>query len=148
MAVTAIALAVFILLIVLHNKRKAKDRAIAGHMIMPEELHSLLDAKSKVQLFDLRLPLDFLVDAELIPGAERITPREVIANPSLIPKNEDTVVYCTCPGEKTSRKILRRFLAMGYSRVRLLQGGLAAWKAKGYPVELYQHSFHLDTAAS
>jgi 3-mercaptopyruvate sulfurtransferase SseA len=34
---------------------------------------------------------------------------------------------------------------MNFSRVRLLKGGLAGWKAKGYPVERYEKSFHLDT---
>jgi 3-mercaptopyruvate sulfurtransferase SseA len=32
------------------------------------------------------------------------------------------------------------------TRVKFLKGGLAAWKAKGYPVERYDKSFHLDTA--
>jgi 3-mercaptopyruvate sulfurtransferase SseA len=29
--------------------------------------------------------------------------------------------------------------------VKFLKGGLAAWKAKGYPVESYQEVFHLYT---
>lgn len=34
---------------------------------------------------------------------------------------------------------------MTLKRIRFPQGGLAAWKAKGYPVEPYEKSFHLDT---
>jgi 3-mercaptopyruvate sulfurtransferase SseA len=34
---------------------------------------------------------------------------------------------------------------MHFMQVKFLKGGLAAWKAKGYPVERYEKSFHLDT---
>jgi 3-mercaptopyruvate sulfurtransferase SseA len=34
---------------------------------------------------------------------------------------------------------------MHFSRMRFLRGGLAGWKANGYPVERYTASFHLDT---
>ena len=100
----------------------------------------------RIHIFDVRQPLDLLAYAEIIPGATRIPPKDVIANPSLIPKEEDAVVYCTCNSEKTSRDILRRALALEFERVKLLRGGLAAWKAKGYSVESYKESFHLDTA--
>jgi 3-mercaptopyruvate sulfurtransferase SseA len=33
-----------------------------------------------------------------------------------------------------------------YTRLKLLHGGLAAWKAKGYAVERYMDSFRLDSA--
>jgi len=36
---------------------------------------------------------------------------------------------------------------MHFLRIKFLKGGLAAWKAKGYPVEPYnEQPFHLDTA--
>ena len=63
----------------------------------------------------------------------------------LIPKEKDSVVYCTCPNDKTSRVISRRALAMHFLRVKFLKGGLAGWKAKGYPVERYEKPFQLDT---
>jgi hypothetical protein len=37
--------------------------------------------------------------------------------------------------------VLRRALALGFLRIEFLKGGLAAWKAKGYPVEPYKGSF-------
>jgi len=63
----------------------------------------------------------------------------------LIPKEKDSVVYCTCPSDKTSRVILRRAQGLQFLRIKFLRGGLAGWKAKGYPVERYEKSFHLDT---
>jgi rhodanese-related sulfurtransferase len=146
LVLTVICVAVACLLIVLWIKRTTSRRVIEQHSITPEALHTLLASNQEVLLFDVRQPLDLLADSEIIPGAKRIAPREILQNPSLIPKEKELVAYCTCPGDKTSRAITHRALAMQFYRVKFLRGGLAAWKAKGYPVEPYQETFHLDTA--
>jgi hypothetical protein len=38
-----------------------------------------------------------------------------------------------------------RAIAIGFSQIKLLEGGLDGWKAKGYPVERYEKTFHLDS---
>jgi rhodanese-related sulfurtransferase len=136
---------VLILLTVIRIKRTRDRENLELHSITPEALHALLTSKQEVLLFDVRLPLDLLANSEIIVGATRIPPRELLENPLLIPKEKDSVVYCTCPGDKTSRVVLRRAQAMHFLRVKFLKGGLAAWKAKGYPVERYEKSFLLDT---
>lgn len=123
-------------------RTRAQDE-LQDHSITAAELHSLLASGQKVFLFDVRQPLDLLAHLEIIPGAKRIPPSEVLENSDVIPKNEPAVVYCTCPSDKTSREILRRALAGGFSRVKFLRGGLAAWKENGYPVEPYEEVFHL-----
>jgi len=145
LTLAAICLAVPFLLIVISIKRKRDRRDMERHSITPDALHALLAANQEILLYDVRVPLDLLADSELIVGAKRIPPKDVLENPSLIPKDKDLVVYCTCPSDKTSRSISHRAQAMGFSRIRFLQGGLAVWKAKGYPVEPYKESFHLDT---
>jgi rhodanese-related sulfurtransferase len=145
MAVTLAAICVVVLLIALWIKRTRDRHQLEEHSITPEALHSLMAANQDVLLFDVRQPLDVFIDAEIIPGAKRISPKEAVKNPSLIPREKDTVVYCTCPGEKTSRSILHRALALRYFRVKFLKGGLEGWKAMGYPVTPYEKSFHLDT---
>jgi rhodanese-related sulfurtransferase len=126
----------------LHNQQ----REMESHCIAPEELYALQSSPQKLLLYDVRLPLDVLANSEIIPGAQRIAPSEIMADPGLIPRDEDSVVYCTCPSDETSRAVLRRALATGHLRVKFLRGGLAGWKAKGYPVEPYTRSFHLDVA--
>jgi rhodanese-related sulfurtransferase len=101
----------------------------------------------EILVFDVRQPLDLLADPEIIVGAKRIPPKDLLENPTLIPKEKNSVVYCTCPNDKTSRVISRRALAMHFLRIKFLKGGLAGWKAKGYPVEPYKKPFHLDTRA-
>jgi len=141
----AVCVAVACLSIVIWIKRKRDRRRMELHSITPEALRTLLASNQEVLLFDVRLPLDLLADSEIIPGATRVPPKELLQNPSLIPKDKDSIAYCTCPGDKTSRAILHRALSMGFSQVKFLKGGLAGWKAQGYPVERYEKSFQLDT---
>ena len=146
MGLTLTIVGAALLLLVLVWIRRSKRDEMANYRITPEELRALLDSPREVLVLDVRQPLDLLADLEIIPGATRIPPKEILEKPSLIPKDKDVVVYCTCPSDKTSREILHRALSLKFSRIKFLNGGLAAWKAKGYPVEQYTESFHLDTA--
>ena len=145
LTVFCIVVGVLSLWVVLRMKRVRDQRELEQHSITAEELHSRLASNQEILLLDVRQPLDLLAYPEIIPGAKRIAPNEVLQRPSLIPEEKDAVVYCTCPSDKTSRAILRRALAMNFLRIKFLKGGLAAWKAKGYPVEPYQEVFALYT---
>jgi rhodanese-related sulfurtransferase len=140
----AIAIAIICAIVVTRAKRSKNQNELDRHSISVEQLQSMMASGQEVLLFDVRQPLDLLAYPELIPGAKRIPPQDVLDRPSLIPQNEDIVVYCTCPGDKTSRMVLRRALALGFTRIKFLTGGLAAWKTKGYPVEPYRESFRLS----
>src|SRR5262249_54357703 len=140
LTLTAICIATLCLVIVIWIKHTRDRDRMEQHSIGPEALHTLLASNQETLLFDVRQPLDVLANLEIIPGAKRIPPTELLKKPSLIPKEKDSVVYCTCPGDKTSRAVLRRALAMHFFRIKFLKGGLAGWKAKGYPVERYQES--------
>ncbi|HWY68671.1 MAG TPA: rhodanese-like domain-containing protein [Terriglobales bacterium] len=146
LTLTIVCAAGFLLLIVLWIRRAKSKDAIEKYRITPEVLRDLMRSNREVLIFDVRQPLDLLANSEIIPGAKRIPPKEVLENPGLIPKDKDSVVYCTCPSDKTSREVLHRALSLNFSRIKFLSGGLAGWKAKGYPVEQYTESFHLDTA--
>jgi rhodanese-related sulfurtransferase len=128
--------------------KRARDRAqLEAHSISAEALYAMLQSGAGVRIYDVRQPLDLLANSEVIPGAVRIPPKDVMANPSLIPREGDSIVYCTCPSDKTSKAISDRARAEKFFRVKFLRGGLAAWKAKGYPVEVYETPFHLDTGS-
>ena len=146
LTLAAICVGVVCLLIVIWFKRRRAERQMEQHSITPEELHTLLDSSNEVLLFDVRQPLDLLGSYEIIPGAKRIPPKDVLENPALIPKEKNSVVYCTCLSDKTSRAVLSRALALHFLRIKFLKGGLEAWKAKGYPVEPYNELIHLDIA--
>jgi rhodanese-related sulfurtransferase len=139
-AVLVAAIAVFFYL-----KRKRATEETARFSISADQLRSLLEAPDSVFLLDVRHPLDLLADPHIIPGSVRIPPKEVLANPTLVPFDRDVVFYCTCPSDETARETLRKAQATNHQRVKFLRGGLAAWKANGCPVQTYDTVFHLDT---
>ena len=147
MLITLIAIGAVVLGIAYWVKREMDRREMERYSVTPEVLRSMLASNPGVLLFDVRLPLDLLVDSEIIPGARRVPPQEIIKDPSIIPQDREVIVYCTCPSDKTSRRILHKARAMHLSRVKFLKGGLEAWKAKGFPVEPYNQSFHLETGS-
>ncbi|HEX4784017.1 MAG TPA: rhodanese-like domain-containing protein [Candidatus Sulfotelmatobacter sp.] len=134
-----------VLLAVVLVRRMRDRREMERYSITAEALHALLASNQEVLVIDVRQPLDLLGDSVIIPGAQWFAPEEVHANPSLLPKERDLIVYCTCPSDKTSRIILRRALAKGFLRIKLLKGGLDGWRANGFPVEPYKKPFHLDS---
>ena len=146
---TIIAAAIWGLLAVIWIRRSRQRREWEGLSITPEALRELIVANRDILILDARQPLDLLADSEIIEGAQRISPQDAEANPSLIPIDKELVVYCTCPSDKTSRAIAAKAQALApnvdVSKVKFLKGGLAAWKAKGYPVVPYDKTFHLDT---
>lgn len=128
--------------------RKARDaREFAENSVDAEVLRRLLGSDGAIALIDVRQPLDVLAYSEMIPGAKRIPPKQLLADPTMLPRDADVVVYCTCEAQKTSLEILRHAKTLGFTRLKVLRGGLAAWKAKGFPVEVYRESFRLDTVA-
>jgi rhodanese-related sulfurtransferase len=145
MALALTAICVVVLFAAVLIKRGRDRREFERHSITPEALYALLTSNRDVLVVDVRQPLDLLGDPVIIRGSTRLAPQEVRENPSLLPKDRDLIVYCTCPSDMTSLIVVRRALAMGFSQIRLLKGGLDGWRSKGYPVEPYEKPFHLDS---
>jgi rhodanese-related sulfurtransferase len=137
----------FALIFGLNRMNKFRQRReLERFSIGPDELYQLMKFK-KISVYDVRQPLDFLAHSEIIPGAIRLSPKEVTQQAASLPREQDSVIYCTCPGDETSRMILAKARALKFIHVKLLKGGLAAWKERGYPVERYDKPFQLDTAS-
>src|SRR5215831_9186963 len=115
-ALIAIGVAVLCLSIVTWVKHKRNQHILEQHSITPEALHALLASNQELTLLDVRQPLDLLADSEIIPGAKRIPPKDVLENPSIIPREKDSVAYCTCPGDKTALAVIRRARALRLDR--------------------------------
>jgi rhodanese-related sulfurtransferase len=147
MGAVAIGAAVFCVLIfgLVMVKRLRANREIEAKSIEPEALYELLNA-NQVLLYDVRQPLDFLAHPEIIPGATRIAPKDIAEQTASFSRDQNSVIYCTGGDDETSQMVLGKARALNFTRVKLLKGGLAAWKEKGYPVEPYSEPFRLDTA--
>jgi len=49
---------------------------------------------------------------------------------------QDVIVYCDCPNEASAAAVAKKLMRVGFKRVRPLGGGIDAWVAKGYGVEV------------
>jgi rhodanese-related sulfurtransferase len=149
LALTVLAIVIWGLLVFIWIRRIKARREFERLSITAEALHKLLVDRHDILILDVRQPLDLLADSEIIEGARRVSPQDAMDNPDLIPTDKELVVYCTCPSDKTSRAIALKAQQLApqvdISRVKFLKGGLAAWKAKGYPVVPYDKTFRLDT---
>ena len=148
LTITFIAVSSFALFAWLKDRNKKERNELDLHSISAQDLHDFMASGRTALLFDVRQPLDLLAYPEMISGAQRIPPEEVLENPTVIPRDKDVVVYCTCPSDKTSRRVLRRALALGFSNIKFLKGGLAAWKGMGFPVEPYTGTFAFSSSAT
>lgn len=127
---------------------KRTNNDFEQHSVSASELQGLMGSDTELVVLDVRQPLDLLAYPEQIPGAQRVPPDDVLKSPNIIPKDKDVVFYCTCPSDKTSRMVLGRALTLGFSRVKLLRGGLAGWKEMGLPVEPFRGTVTFPSAAT
>jgi rhodanese-related sulfurtransferase len=144
-AIVIFGTVVFVLVMGFIVRRLLAKREVRAKTIEPEALYMLVNSK-QVLLYDVRQPLDFLAHPEMIPGATRIAPKDIADQTAHFSRDQNSVIYCTGGDDETCQMVLGKARALNFTRVKLLKGGLPAWKAKGYPVEAYTESFHLDTA--
>ena len=124
-------------------KRRQFVTELRGLRLEPTQLLAMIDdakreGKDPPFIVDLRHPLDLLPDPRVLPGALRIGPDQLKQSSTLIPRDRDIVLYCTCPSEETSAKVAMELRRMGVRRVRPLRGGLQGWKDAGFPLEIIE----------
>ncbi|HEY4049933.1 MAG TPA: VTT domain-containing protein [Acidobacteriaceae bacterium] len=110
-------------------------RLLRPLQITPEILKARLDAQERLGIVDL---LRFEEDPDgiaVIPGAVRLDPRELRRKKHVVvPDNLDLVLYCSSKNSFVSARVAVAMRRHGVKRVLVLSGGLAAWKALGFPL--------------
>ena len=96
-----------------------------GATIFPEQIPK--DDWKKFFVIDARDKGQF--DKAHIPGAHNIEWRQVLAKRNEIPKDKPVLIYCN-QGTLSAQAGFALRLA-GYENVRILQGGMSEWQAKG-----------------
>ena len=111
------------------NPARAKEAIEAGQAIVLDVTSQLIDSAVRGR----------------IPGAVRVSPREILNHnrhaadvvkelPGLS-RDKTIIAYCTCPDEEASARLTRVLRDEGYD-AWMLDGGLPAWRAAGYPMEM------------
>jgi rhodanese-related sulfurtransferase len=94
----------------------------------------MIDEGRQVTIIDLRHALDSISDPRLIPGAIRMLPDDITSQAATLPREQEIVLYCTWPNEASSARVAQKLHAIGFTRVRPLQGGFHGWKELNFPL--------------
>ena len=91
-----------------------------------------------IVIFDVRSHGYYDKAALRIQGSSRLEPN-ALNQGTRIPqlqllKDKKIVLYCTCAGEATSKRVARTLAEQGFA-VSVIVGGLRAWKKAGLPLE-------------
>jgi membrane protein DedA with SNARE-associated domain/rhodanese-related sulfurtransferase len=116
-------------------QRRKVLRSLAIARITPDELREKLAAGESLTIVDLRrLGADLSAEFRL-PGAIHMLPSEVEVRHREIPRDQEVVLYCSCPNEVSSARVALMLRQRGILNVRPLIGGFEAWQKLGYPLE-------------
>ncbi len=96
-----------------------------GGVIFAEQIPK--DEWPKMVVIDARDPAQFAKGH--IPGAINMDWRQVLAKRHTIPKNKPVLIYCNTGSLSAQAGFALR--VAGWDNVRILQGGMAEWQAKG-----------------
>ena len=111
-------------------------RLLRTRRLAPDQLRARLESGDPIWIVDLRAAIEYEVTRQTVPGAIRMDPEELAHRHDEIPRDCDVVLYCTCPDEGTSARAALALKRRGIERVFPLEGGLEAWVARGYPLEV------------
>lgn len=96
-----------------------------GGVIFAEQIPK--DEWPKMVVIDARDPVQFAKGH--IPGAINLDWRQVLAKRNTIPKNKPVLIYCNTGSLSAQAGFALR--VAGWENVRILQGGMTEWQAKG-----------------
>lgn len=99
--------------------------------ISPGELHAQQQKGNALQVVDVRTPEEYATGH--VPGAVNIPHTDLADRLSEVEPQNGVVLYCMVgPRARIGEKILQK---AGVSKIFHLEGGLAAWRQSGLPVE-------------
>jgi len=101
-------------------------------LVTSEELKKLIDsgATQDIVIVDTQ-PSEYFREAH-VPGAVNLPYADRIRTPVNLPRAKTLVVYCPCEHEEESTAMAIKLEKLGFSRLKLLEGGLPRWRELGY----------------
>jgi membrane protein DedA with SNARE-associated domain/rhodanese-related sulfurtransferase len=115
-------------------ERRRFYRMLRMARISVEDLDALIRGGAAPLIIDVRSTTARELEPRWIPGALHVPLQDVARHLKELPRDRDTILYCTCPSEASAARVAKILMNHGFKRVRPLQGGLDAWVAAGYTV--------------
>jgi rhodanese-related sulfurtransferase len=102
-------------------------------MLSVEALRKQLEGGDRVLLLDVQPATDFDGQWGHIPGARSIPLEDLPAR--LVELQHDRPVRLVCRTDRRSAQAGSILAKAGFADVRVIQGGMTAWRDRGWPVE-------------
>jgi rhodanese-related sulfurtransferase len=101
--------------------------------IAPIQLHNAIQAGEKIELIDVRTPVEF---REVHVAAARNVPLHELnaANFAAAKRAQSTPLYVICKSGSRSKQACEQLIAAGCENVITVEGGTSAWDLAGLPV--------------
>jgi rhodanese-related sulfurtransferase len=111
-----------------------------GRIVTLDEIAAALRAADYDEFWNVLTQEYF--GGEMIPGSRWVpvdrVGREVATR--ALDKNARVIVYCSGSACPNSRDAGAKLVTLGFTNVRVFEGGLEAWKAGGRGVEVLKHA--------
>lgn len=133
LALVALAFAVYLGRKLWQRHSFLKDLRMA--QISVEELDQLLKKGNPPTIIDVRSELSRRTGK--IPGAMVMSDDDISALVINTATDSEVIIYCACPNEASAARIAKKLMERGYTRVRPLTGGIDAWVAAGFSVDVH-----------
>ena len=112
-------------------RRRLLIRQLRMARVSVQEVAALLASGAAPVIVDVRPLFQQQANPVRIPGARSVHDDDV----GTIDRLNPVIVYCSCPDEVSAAIKTVQMRRFGFTNVRPLKGGLAAWRAAGHPVE-------------
>lgn len=109
----------------------ASATAFAGGSVSVETVREQLARPAAPMLLDVRTAEEFA--GGHVPRAVNIPIQALPQRLAEVPKDREVIVYCE--SGKRSARALDLLKEAGYTRVREMDGSMAAWREAGYAIE-------------
>ncbi|MGE5115137.1 MAG: rhodanese-like domain-containing protein [Betaproteobacteria bacterium] len=111
-------------------RRRGALRDAAMARITADELRELIAGGHEPVIVDVRSAAGTQIDQRRLPGAIALPLEEIERRAvTLLPRDRDIVLYCSCPNEVSAARAARLLADLGFHRARALAGGLDGWMA-------------------
>jgi uncharacterized membrane protein YdjX (TVP38/TMEM64 family)/rhodanese-related sulfurtransferase len=106
-----------------------------GPMLPVEALKRRLDAGEDLLVLDVRTAADFIGEQGHIPGATNIPLEDLPGRIEALEADLERPIALVCRTDRRSAKAAARLARRGFAQVHVVQGGMTAWLAHGWPVQ-------------
>jgi SulP family sulfate permease len=111
--------------------------------VRPETLWESLHQRHPPQIIDVREPREY--QRAHIPEARRIGFHSLLEDPNQVPRDAEVVLVCQ--GGRRSRHIASLLIEEGYHHIRIVEGGMQAWRQQQLLTAVEFHTAPTSAAA-